>query len=145
MSFPDKHAEEHYILVSIKLHIGNDMDKGHYVCDVLDYITGTLWDCDDDTITQYTGYPINIYNDLSIYKKQKKGGKVCMDVLDMIVSMLCLKKYIIASSTYFFISGKSVSKEIEYITERIADFGSFKEEVGMTKIICNKIQKSTSL
>ena len=35
MSFPDK-PEVLYILVSIKLHIGNDMDKGHYVCDVLE-------------------------------------------------------------------------------------------------------------
>ena len=145
MYFPDKHAEVLYILVYIKLHIGNDIYKCHYVCDLFDCNKVTWWNCDDDTITQYTGYPINIYNDLSIYKKQKKGGKVCMDVLDMIVSMLCLKKYIIASSTYFFIRGKSVSKEIEYIKERIADFGSFKEEVGMTEIICNKIQKSTSL
>ena len=39
MSFPGKHAEVLYIIVSIKLHIGNDMDKGHYVCDVLDYNT----------------------------------------------------------------------------------------------------------
>ena len=35
MSFQGKHAEVIYILVSIKLHIGNDMDEGHYVCDVL--------------------------------------------------------------------------------------------------------------
>ena len=35
MSFPDKHPEVRYIIVSIKLNIGNDMDKGHYVCDVL--------------------------------------------------------------------------------------------------------------
>ena len=39
MSFPVKHAEVLYILFSIKLHIGNDKDKGHYVCDVLDYNT----------------------------------------------------------------------------------------------------------
>ena len=36
-----------YILVSIKLHIGNDMYQVHYVCDVLDYNTGTWWNCDD--------------------------------------------------------------------------------------------------
>ena len=35
-----------YILVSIKLHIGNDMDQGNYVCDVLDYNTGTWWNCE---------------------------------------------------------------------------------------------------
>ena len=50
------------------------MDKVHYVCDVLDYNTGTWWNCDDETITQYPGYPINVYNDLSIDKKQKKRG-----------------------------------------------------------------------
>ena len=41
------------------------MDKGHCVCDVLDYNTGTWWNCDDKKITQYPGYPMNIYNDLS--------------------------------------------------------------------------------
>ena len=61
-----------YIIVSIKLHIGNDMDKGYYVCDVLDYNTGTWWNCDDETITKYTGYPSNLYNDLSIDKKHRK-------------------------------------------------------------------------
>ena len=40
MSFPDN-PEVLYIIVSIKLHIGNDMDKGHYVCDLLYYNTGT--------------------------------------------------------------------------------------------------------
>ena len=75
MYFPDKHPELLYILVSIKLHIGNDMDKGHYVCDVLYYNTGTWWYCDDETITQYPGYPMNIYDDLSIDKKQNKKSK----------------------------------------------------------------------
>ena len=41
MSFPDKHPELLYIIVSVKLHIGNDMDKGHHVCDILYYNTGT--------------------------------------------------------------------------------------------------------
>ena len=34
VSFTDKHAEVIYILVYIKLHIGDDMNQGHYVCDV---------------------------------------------------------------------------------------------------------------
>ena len=72
MPFLDKHPEFLHILVSIKLHIGNDMDKGHYVCDVLDYNKGTWWNCDDETITQYPGYPMNVYDDLSIDKKQKR-------------------------------------------------------------------------
>ena len=29
---------------------------------------------------------------------------------------------------------------MEHIKDRIADFGAFKEELGMNKIICNKIQ-----
>ena len=68
MSFQDN-PEVIYILFSIKLHIGNDMDKGHYVCDLLDYNTGTWKNCDYKTITQYTGYPMNVYDELSIYKK----------------------------------------------------------------------------
>ena len=65
MSFPDI-PEVLYILVYIKLRIGNDMDIGHYVCDVLDYNTGTWRNFDDEKITQYPGYPMNVYNDLSI-------------------------------------------------------------------------------
>ena len=34
---------------------------------------------------------------------------------------------------------------MEYIKERIYDFGAFKEEVGTNKIICSKIQTSISL
>ena len=41
------------------------MDKGHYLCDVLDYNTWTLWNGDDEKTTKYTGYPMNVYNDLS--------------------------------------------------------------------------------
>ena len=35
MSFPGIESEVLYIIVSVYLHIGKDMDKGHYVCDVL--------------------------------------------------------------------------------------------------------------
>ena len=48
MSFLGKHAEVIYILVYIKIHIGNDMYKSHYACDVLDYSTETWWNCDGD-------------------------------------------------------------------------------------------------
>ena len=91
MSFPDKHPEVIYIFVSIKLHIGNDMNKGRYFCDVLDYNTGTWWNCDDETITQYPGYPSNVYDDLSI-DNLKKRGKMCMNGSDIIVSMLYIKQ-----------------------------------------------------
>ena len=49
------------------------MYKGHYVCDVLDYSKWTWCNCDNETITQYPGYPMNLYDDLSIDKKQKNG------------------------------------------------------------------------
>ena len=68
-----------------------------------------------------------------------------MDGSDRIVSMLYIKKDIIALSTYSFINGKSVLKEMEHIKERIADFGPFKEEVEINEIIFNNIQKSISL
>ena len=71
MSFSGKYAELLLIIFSIKFHIVNDMDKVNYVCDVLDYNTGTWWKCDDDTITQYLGYPMNVYDDLSIDKNKK--------------------------------------------------------------------------
>ena len=40
-----------------------------------------------------------------------------MDVSDMIVSMLHIKKYVLALIAYYFITRKSVSKEIEHIKE----------------------------
>ena len=103
-----------YIIVSIKLHIGNNTNKGHYVYSVLNYNTGTWWNCDDETMTQYPGYPYNVFDDLSIYKKQKRE-KVCMDRLDRIVSMLYIKKDIFASRNYSLITGNSVSKDTEQI------------------------------
>ena len=59
--------------------------------------------------------------------------------------MLYIRRYILAARTYRIITGKSLSKDMEHIKERIAYFGALKEEVGMKKIICNKIQTSISL
>ena len=70
---------------------------------------------------------------------------MCMDVSDRIVSMLYIYKEILSWSTYSFITGKSVLKEIEHIKGRIADFGASKEDAGMNEMICNKIQKIISL
>ena len=61
------------IIVSIKIHVGKDMDSGHYVYDVLDYRTGTCYNCDDYTITNYAGYPENIYDCLLNENEQKRG------------------------------------------------------------------------
>ena len=45
---------------------------------------------------------------MMIYQMIKKGkGKdVILDGLDSIVSIIYIKKYILASSTYYFITGK---------------------------------------
>ena len=48
------------------------MDQGHYICDVLDYSTGTWWKCDDEIVTKYPGYPMNVYNEVSSDKNIKK-------------------------------------------------------------------------
>ena len=40
------------------------MDQRHYICDVLDYSTGTWCKCDDEIITKYSGYPMNVYDEL---------------------------------------------------------------------------------
>ena len=71
MYFPSKDSELLYIIVYINTHIGKDMDKGKYVCDVLDYNTVTWWDFYDDTITQYPGYPMHVYDELLIDKKEE--------------------------------------------------------------------------
>ena len=107
MSFPNE-PKVIYILVSIKCHIGNDMDQGHYLCDVLDYNTGTWWNCDDDIITEYSGYPMNVYNDLSSDKKQKIGKRYDMDVSERIVSTIYIRKDILSVRTHYFITGKSI-------------------------------------
>ena len=70
MSCPNN-TEVIYVIVSIKYHIINDLDQGHYVCDVLDYNTGTWWKCDDEIVTKYPGYLMNVYNEVSSDKKKK--------------------------------------------------------------------------
>ena len=55
------------------------MDSGHYLCDILDYNTGTWWNCDDETITNYSGYPEYVYGNLSNKNEQKKGENLWAD------------------------------------------------------------------
>ena len=59
--------------------------------------------------------------------------------------MLYIRKDILALIAYYFITRESVSKDIEHIKERTADFRAFKEEVRMNEITCNTIQTSISL
>ena len=68
-----------------------------------------------------------------------------MDGSDRIVSMLYIRKYILSVRTYCFITWESISKYMEHIKGRIADFGAFKEEARGIKITCNTIQTSISL
>ena len=48
------------------------MDKGQYVCDVLDYNIGTWCSCDDVTITKYSGYPKNVNDNISKDNEKKR-------------------------------------------------------------------------
>ena len=73
----------------ICIHIGNDLDEGHYICDVLDYSTGTWWKCDDEIITKYPKYPNNVYDEFEgDPKNQTKKKRQNMDGSECIVSML---------------------------------------------------------
>ena len=74
MSFQSKHAELVYILASIKLHIAYYMDSGHYIYDIIDYNTGPCWNVYDGTITTYSGYPDNVYDNSSKRNEPKDGG-----------------------------------------------------------------------
>ena len=75
ISFLGKDSGVLYILVSINIHIGNDMGSGQYVCGVLECSTATWWNCDNDTINKYSGYPKkNVYDNLSKDNEQKKGN-----------------------------------------------------------------------
>ena len=90
MSFSGKHDEVVYIIVSIKVRVDKYMDSGHYIFDELYYNTGIWCNCYDDTITHSSGYPENVYDNLSNENEQKKGGGI-MDASDGIVSMLYIK------------------------------------------------------
>ena len=73
--------------------MGNDIDKDHCVCGVLDYNTGAWWNFDDDTITRYSGYPKNVYDNLSKENEQKRGSFIA-NGSDRIVTMLYIKNNI---------------------------------------------------
>ena len=65
-----------------------------------------------------------------------------MDGSGRIVSMLYIRKYIIALRNCYFIKKKKVLKDMEHNKEKIADFGDFIEEERMNEITCNTIQTS---
>ena len=57
----------------------------------MDYNTGSWYNCDYNTITNYSGYPENVYGDLSNENEQKRG-KYIMNGSYRIVSMLYIKE-----------------------------------------------------
>ena len=65
MSFSGKSDEAVYILVAIKIHVDNDMDSCNYVYDVLDYKKGKWCNCDGYKITNYSGYLVYVYDNVS--------------------------------------------------------------------------------
>ena len=121
------------------------MDQGRYICDVLDYSTGTWWKCDDEIVTKYPGYPMNVYNEVSSDKKHKKVKRHDMDGSEIIFSMIYIRKDILAVRTDSFITGISRTKNMEYILERKYGFESFKDRAQVIERTCNTIQSSISL
>ena len=100
MSFSDSDDEVVYIIVSINISVGQDMDSGHYYCNVLYYNTGTWCICDDEKRTNYRGYRKNFYDESLHENKQKQRKSHILIGLDRIMSMLYIKRDIIAYITY---------------------------------------------
>ena len=88
---------------------------------------------------------MNVYNEFSSDKKHKKGKRNDMDGSESIVSMIYIRKDILAVRTYSFITGMSRTKNIEHILEKKADFESFKNGSQVIERTCNTIQSSISL
>ena len=50
-----------YTLVSLIMHDGDSLDRGHYVSYVFDTNTGILWHCDDNYITKTSDLTEGVY------------------------------------------------------------------------------------
>ena len=120
MYFQDKHAQMVYILVYANIHIGNEIDISHCVCDVLNYNTETWWSCDDETITKYSGYPYNVYDNLSNKNEQRMHFLSFECIRKDCVNVIHKRRY--CTNNILFCTGKSVSKDIKNIKDRIAEF-----------------------
>ena len=88
---------------------------------------------------------MNVYNDVSSDKKQRIVKRQDMYGSYGIFPMIYIRKDILFVRTQFFITGKSISKDMENIKDRIAEFGAFKEEARGIEITCNTLQISISL
>ena len=85
---------------------------------------------------------MNVYNDLSSDQKQEIGKIHDIDGSKRIASMIYIRKDILSVKTHSFITGKSISNDMEHIKERIADFGAFKNKAKGIERTCNTIQSS---
>ena len=95
------------------------MNQGHYVCDVLYYNTETEWNCDDDTITQYPGYPMNFYNDLSIDKKQKEKN-MCIWIYQIgLCPYYIFKEAFLHRSINLLLQGSQYKKKLNILREEL--------------------------
>ena len=115
MSFPGIDDEVLCILVFIKLRIVDDTDKGHYICDVLDYNTVAWWNWDDATITQYSGYPMNIY--MIIYRlimSKKKENSYPVWIIQDYVNVIYLKKHSYIEHLLFYYREISIQRDGTY-------------------------------
>ena len=72
MYYSVKQGDEFYTLVAIKVHISKYIYSGHYSCDKLDYKLGKRCNCDDEKITNYSGYPQNVYDNVSNENRKKE-------------------------------------------------------------------------
>ena len=75
MRFPEEKEVFQCILVSVLTHDKNKMGSGHYYFDVLDFNTGILWHYNDETGTEWTVLPDNVYCVSPLINKTKKRGK----------------------------------------------------------------------
>ena len=63
----------------------------------------------------------------------EKKGEMLLCMYQIVLFQFYIIKNILASITYSIIIGESLSKDMVYIKERIADLKYFKEEAGKIK------------
>ena len=68
-----------------------------------------------------------------------------MNGSESIVSMIYIMKDILSVRTHSFITGMSISNNMEHIEERIADFRAFKNQAKGIERTCNTIWSSIQL
>ena len=60
-------------MLSIKIHVGKDMDTFHYYSDVLDHNTGIWWRCENGKMMDLRGYLDDVDDELLHEKEQNQG------------------------------------------------------------------------